>query len=109
MTTTVILTMLAAIQNNVYLKSESKLGSYSIRQWSRANKEYVLKERTIYDDVTFKKKILQETFLNLSRKKVNNLCISPYIRKPIPKTFHGKSAPSKEDLEAKKQSRLTQS
>ena len=108
MTTTVILTMLATIQNNVYLKSESKLGSYSIRQWSRANKEYVLKERTIYD-VTFKKKILQETFLNLSRKKVNNLCISPYIRKPIPKTFHGKSAPSKEELEAKKQSRLTQS
>ncbi|KAL5256457.1 hypothetical protein ACHWQZ_G011635 [Mnemiopsis leidyi] len=109
MATTVILTMLAAIQNNTYLKSKSKLGSYSIRQWSRANKEYLIKERTVYDDTTFKKEILQNTFLNLSRKEVYHLNISPYVRKPIPKTFHGKSAPSREELQAKKQSRLTQS
>jgi hypothetical protein len=109
MTTTVILTMLTALQNNIYLKNESKLGSYSVRQWSRANKEYLLKDRIIYDDITFKREILRQTFVNLSEKIVIDLNISPYIRKPIPKTFHGVSAPSKEELQEKRQSRLTKS
>jgi hypothetical protein len=70
MTKTVILTMVTALQNNIYLKSESKLGSYSFRQWSRTKKEYLIRERIVYGDFTFKKNILTETFFNLN----NILC-----------------------------------
>ena len=47
LTTTIILTMLTAIQNNCYLDSNNKLKTYSVRQWSRANKQHILKDRSI--------------------------------------------------------------
>ena len=64
LTTTIILTMLTAIQNNCYLDSNNKLKTYSVRQWSRANKQHILKDRSIFDNVSFKKRILEETFDN---------------------------------------------
>ena len=106
MTTTIILTMLAAIQNNVYLESSSKLKTYSVKQWSRANKEHVLKNRNIYDYVTFKKTILNDTIKNLKDGKIINADLSSYIRTAVPKTFHGKTAPSKEVLLEKQKSRM---
>ena len=106
MTTTIVMTMLTAIQNNCYLDSTNKLKTYSVRQWSRANKEHILKDRNVYDSVSFKKKILEETFDNIRNKQMINLDLSSYIRQPIPKTFHCQTAPSKEELLEKKNSRM---
>ena len=107
LTTTIILTMLTAIQNNCYLDSKSKIKTYSVRQWSRANKEHVLKDRHVYDNVTLKKNILEQTFDNIKNRRIINLDLSSHIRNPVPKTFHGQSAPSKEELIAKKSSRMS--
>ena len=54
-TTTIILTMLAPIKNNVYLKDKTLIKSYDVVQWSRAMKQHVIKNRRVHDNVSFKK------------------------------------------------------
>ena len=107
MTTTIVLTMLTAIQNNCYLDNKNKQKTYSVRQWSRANKEHIVKDRHVYDNITFKKIILEQTFENIKENRIINLDLSSYIRSPIPKTFHCQTAPSKEQILAKKNSRMS--
>ena len=105
-TTTIILTMLTAIQNNMYLDPKNKLKTCSVRQWSRATKKHILKDRNVYDSITFKKEILVKTFDNLISGRIISLDMSSYIRNPIPKTFHCQTAPSKEELIVTKNSRM---
>ena len=107
MTTTIVLTMLTAIQNNCHLDSKYNLKTYSVWQWSRANKEYIIKDRHVYDSITLMKAILGQTFENVKNKRMINLDVSSYIRDPIPKTFHWQTAPSKEELLSKKNSRMS--
>ena len=98
--------MLTAIQNNMYLDPKNKLNTYSVRQWSRATKKHILKDRNVYDSITFKKEILVKTFDNLISGRIISLDMSSYIRNPIPKTFHCQTAPSKEELIVAKYSRM---
>ena len=98
MTTTIILTMLTAIQNNMYLDPKDKLKTYSVRKWSRATKKHILKDRNVYDSITFKKEILVKTLYNLFSGCIISLDLSSYIRNPNPKTFNCLTAPSKEEL-----------
>ena len=58
MDTMIVLTMLAAAQNNLCVEGSNLLKTYVVRAYSRANKDYVLKNRNIYDNTTFKKALL---------------------------------------------------
>ena len=53
--TIIVMTMLAAVQNNVYLKEENCLKFYTERAYSRAIKGYVLKQKNVYNNISLKK------------------------------------------------------
>lgn len=110
MKTSIIMTMLAALQNNVY-RLQNTATSYDIRQWSRASKQYVLKTRTIYDNVAFKREIMEEVEANLAKPKIStktqpDLDLGSYIRQALPKTFHDQTAPSLQHLKEKQRTRM---
>ena len=77
----VILTMLAVLQNNEYITQEGNAKVYNLKAWSRAaSKAYVLKKRTIYDKVSFRKAILKEVKDNIASRTLLPLDLSSYIR-----------------------------
>ena len=76
----VILTMLAVLQNNEYITQEVNAKVYNLKAWSRASKAYVLKKRTIYDKVSFWKAILKEVEDNIASRTLLPLDLSSYIR-----------------------------
>ena len=78
----VILTMLAVLQNNeyIYITQEGNAKVYNLKAWSRASKAYVLKKRTIYDKVSFRKAILKEVEDNIASRTLLPLDLSSYIR-----------------------------
>lgn len=106
MTTTIALTMLAAIQNNVYLDESSLLSKFDTRAWSRATKRHIVKTRSLYDKVTFKLELIQEVTDNIAKNNRLAMDLSSYIRQPVPKTFHGQTAPPLSKLQADRKSRM---
>ena len=102
----IMLTMVAALQNNANLEEGAVLKSYDIRSWSRASKHYILKKRRIYDRVAFKVSILDQICSNLSSNKRLTYDLSSYIRQPVPRAFHNTPLPSVEELTAKKDARM---
>ena len=66
MLTCIIMTMLAAIQNQVYIEQKNSAKVHYVAQWSRASKKHVVKKRTEYDSVSFKKTIIGEVNSNLT-------------------------------------------
>ena len=76
----VILTMLAVLQNNEYITQEVNAKVYNLKAWSRASKAYFLKKRTIYDKVSFWKAILKEVEDNIASRTLLPLDLSSYIR-----------------------------
>ena len=100
MQTMIVLTMLAATQNNL-------LKTYVCRAYSRANKAYVLKIE-ICDNLTFKKAILWNIEENLRNHILLpfDLQNSSYINKDIPKTFHGLKTPDKNMMIEQRMSRF---
>ena len=72
----VILTMLAVLQNNEYITQEGNAKVYNLKAWSRASKAYVLKKRTIYDKVSFRKAILKEVEDNIASRTLLPLDLS---------------------------------
>jgi len=70
--------------------------TYVVRAYSRANKGYVLKNKNIYDNMTFKKALLINVTQNINDNIRDPIDLSEYIRTPVPKTFHGLTPPSKE-------------
>ena len=97
MDTMIVLTMLAAAQNNLCVEGSNLLKTYVVRAYSRANKDYVLKNRNIYDNTTFKKALLMniEEYVKERIHLPYDLNTSCYFSKPIPKTFHGVDIPDK--------------
>ena len=106
METSVILTMLAVLQNNEYITQEGNAKVYNLKAWSRASKAYVLKKRTIYDKVSFKKAILKEVEDNIASRTLLPLDLSSYIRNEIPTTFHNQTGPSIHELLDKQRTRM---
>ena len=107
MLTCIIMTMLAAIQNQVYIEQNNSGKVHHVAQWSRASKKHVVKERTEYDSVFFKKIIIGEVNSNLTSNAVLDMDLTPYMRQPVPKTFHGETAPSMDDLLATRLTRMS--
>ena len=105
MNTTIVLTMLAAVQNNTYLDEASLIRKFDTRAWSRAKKQYIVKTRRIYDKVSFKLELLKEVNENIKNNRRLTMDLSSYIRQPIPKTFHGQTAPEIAVLQSEKKSR----
>ena len=70
MLTCIIITMLAAIQNQVYIEQKNSAKVHHIAQWSRASKKHVVKKRTEYDSVFFKNIIIGEVNNNLTSNAV---------------------------------------
>lgn len=106
MTTTIALTMLAALQNNIYLEESSLIRTFQTRAWSRAKKKYILKTRRIYDNVSFKVDLLNEVQENISNNNRLSMDLTHYIRQSVPKTFHKQTAPDASVLLAEKKSRM---
>ena len=104
----IVLTMLAAAQNNLCVEGGNLLKTYVVRAYSRANKDYVLKNRNIYDNITFKKALLMniEEHVKARIHLPYDLNTSCYISKRIPKTFHGVKIPDKEVMLAQRKSRM---
>ena len=104
MDTMILLTMLAAAQNNLCVEGSNLLKTYVVRAYSRANKDYVLKNRNIYDNTTFKKALLMniEEYVKEQIHLPYDLNTSCYFSKPIPKTFHGDDIPTKQQWSNKK-------
>ena len=107
MTTTIIMTMLTAIQSRVYLEQKNSAKVHHVAQWSRASKKHVVKKRTEYDAVSFKKTIIGEVNSNLISNAVLDMDLTPYIRQPVPKTFHGETAPPIDELLARRLTRMS--
>jgi len=107
--TMIVMTMLAAVQNNLYLKEENLKKSYTVRSYSRAMKKYVLKQKNVYDNVTFKKSII-DSIIRMVRSGEQldkcNFSQTRYIMRPVPKTFHGQSAPDKRVMIENQKSRM---
>jgi len=95
MNTHIILTMLSAIQHNTFQDPGTLVNSYDLKQWSKASKQYHIKKRNVFDKITFKKEIMKEVECNLLNGQKGGVNYSYYIRKPLPKTFHGETAPTK--------------
>jgi hypothetical protein len=107
METMIILTMLAAFQNNLCVEGKNLLKTYIVRAYSRANKTYVLKNRNIYDNLSFKKALLLNIEENIRTNTVLTYDLkTTYIRKAVPKTFHLTEPPAKEFMLEKKKSRM---
>ena len=102
----IMLTMVAALQNNANLEEGAVLKSYDIRSWSRASKHYILKKRRIYDRGAFKVSIIDQVCSNLSSNKRLTYDLSSYIRQPVLRAFHNTPLPSVEELTAKKDARM---
>ena len=75
--------------------------SYDVVHWSRAAKQHVIKKRRVYDNVSFKKDILNDVLLNIKLKNRKSLDLSSHVREIIPPTFHLQKAPPKGELLAK--------
>ena len=107
MQTMIVLTMLAATQNNLCVQEGNLLKTYVCRAYSRVNKAYVLKIE-ICDNLTFKKAIL----LNIEENLRNHILLpfdlqnSSYINKDIPRTFHGLKPPDKNMMIEQRMSRI---
>ena len=106
MKTSIVLTMLAVMQNNEYQRQAPLAKKMQVAHWSRASKKYVAKTRTIYDNVAFKKEIIAEMNDNISSNTRLPLDLSAYVRTAIPKTFHGEKAPPREELLLAQRTRL---
>ena len=107
MDTMIFLTMLAAFQNNLCVEGNNLLKSYVVRAYSRANKGYILKNRRTYDNLSFKKALLVDIEENIKSKTVLTHDLNTtYIRKAVPKTFHGAVLPEKEAMLKEKKTRL---
>ena len=70
MDTMIILTMLAAFQNNLCVEGSNLLRSYVVRAYSRANKSYILKNRRTYDNLSFKKALIVDIEENIKSNTV---------------------------------------
>jgi hypothetical protein len=101
METMIILTMLTAAQNNLCAEGKNLLKTYVVRAYSRANKGYVLKNRNVYDNLTFKKALLLDIEENLrsGTRLPYDLSTSSYVSKPVPNTFHGVTPPNIDSCE----------
>ena len=108
METMIVLTMLAAAQNNLCVEGSNLMKTYVVRAYSRANKDYVLKNRNIYDNTTFKKALLMniEEHVKEGVHLPYDLYTSCYISKPVPKTFHLVDIPDKAAMIEHKKSRM---
>ena len=105
----IVLTMLAAAQNNLCVEGSNLMNTYElVRAYSRANKDYVLKNRNIYDNSTFKKALLMniEEHVKEGVHLPYDLYTSCYISKPVPKTFHRVDIPNKAAMIEHKKSRM---
>ena len=99
--------MLTAIQSRVYLEQKNSAKVHHVAQWSRASKKHVVKKRTEYDAVSFKKTIIGEVNSNLISNAVLDMDLTPYIRQSVPKTFHGETAPPIDELHARRLTRMS--
>ena len=68
MDTMIIMTMLAAVQNNLCAEGGNLMVTYVVRAYSRANTGYVLRNRNTYDNITFKKLESLGPCYSISRK-----------------------------------------
>ena len=104
------MTMLAAVQNNLYLKEENRLKSYTVRAYSRAMKGYVLKQKNLYDNISFKKAIKEEIIEKMKSGTILVKCdfsqTRYYVKKEVPKTFHGTKLPDKVTMIRERKSRM---
>ena len=75
-----IMTMLAALQHKNMQKPENLIKSYETLSYSRANKDYVVKTRKVFNTVTCKKAILEEVFLNIGSNTRLGVELSRYFK-----------------------------
>ena len=107
METMIMLTMLAAHQSNLCVEGNNLLKSYIVRAYSRANKTYVLKNRNLYDNLSYKKALLLDIEENIKNKIVLTYDLNTtYIKKAVPKTFHGITPQDKDSMLLQKKSRM---
>lgn len=84
MLTCIVMTMLAAIQNQVYIEQKNSAKVHHVAHWSRASKKHVVKKRTIYDSVSFKKRSISEVNSNLTSNAVLDIDLTPYLNTESP-------------------------
>ena len=75
-----------------------------VRAYSRASKMYIIKNRNVYDVLSFKKTILLDVESHVESRNIMTYDLGLYIRKTVPKTFHGMPLPDKDTMIAQKKS-----
>ena len=105
MDTSIIMTMFAVlIHNNLQSMAPSK--RYEVRDYSRASKQYRIKTKVVKDIIPFKKSLLSEIVGNVNSNTLLPIDLNRYIRKPVPRTFHGVDKPSLASVKNKSFSRM---
>jgi hypothetical protein len=105
MNTSIVMTMFAVLVHNTLL-TITPTKKYELCDYSRASKQYRLKTKVEKDIVPFKIDVLSQITSNVISDVRLPLDLSQYIRQAVPKTFHGVPKPSKDELKAKKFSRM---
>ena len=105
MNTKIVMMMFVVLIYNTLLTITPKK-TYDIPEYYRASKQYRLKSKIVKDVVPFKKKMLAKMTSNVVENVRIPLDLSQYTRRPIPMTFHGVQKPLKDELKAKRFSRM---
>ena len=99
------MTMLTALEYNYGLSAPTE--TCKKIAYSRAQKQYVLKNDNKRDTTNLKKNLMISIIESMNENGPLPMDLSSYIRKPIPSTFHRVEKPSKDDLTAVAMSRMT--
>lgn len=108
MTTNIVMTMFAVLVHDELLHLQATK-EYQVAEYSRASKGFCLKTRKNQDIIPFKRKLLAQVVLQVISNEPVVLDLSRYLKRPVPKTFHGLEKPSTDDLKKKRFSRMGKS
>ena len=105
MDTSILMMMFVVLIHNS-LQGIAPTKRYEVRDYSRASKKYRIKTKVIKDILPFKKSLLSEMTGNVRSNTRLPIDLSRYIRRAVPKTFHGVEKPALDDLKKKQFSRM---
>ena len=106
MDSTIVLMMLVCIEHNKNLRLGTALKPKTKVAYSRAQKQYVLKNNYFRDNISYKKSFLELVQNHVKSNTKLTFDLGRYKRKDVPKRFHSAEKPSKALLEQKRLSRM---
>lgn len=105
MDTSILMMMFVVLIHNS-LQGIAPTKRYEVRDYSRASKKYRIKTKVVKDILPFKKSLLSEMTGNVRSNIRLPIDLSRYIRRVVPKTFHGVEKPAIDILKKKQFSRM---